>query len=103
MREQHLLYLRAVEVPVVVAELERSLRAVVDHVVEVAVAPDRRVLQEESGGLEHPRAAVQGLAAQLESEETAGGARGRIAALGRVTKTPRHRGLAAHDDNHRAV
>src|SRR5260370_38210719 len=89
MGEQHMLYLRAVEVPVVVAELERSLRAVVDHVVEVAVAPDRRVLQEGRAGLEHLPAAVRVLAPPPESEENDAGGRGRSTPVGHGRKAAR--------------
>src|SRR5262245_18380652 len=45
--QEHVVQLRTVKLPVVAAELKGRLRAVIDHVEEVALAPLRGILHEE--------------------------------------------------------
>src|SRR5439155_14479188 len=63
--QQRLVERRAIELPVVVAELEHGLRTVVDGVIEVLLAPARWAIDQVTARVERFRAAVPFFAANL--------------------------------------
>src|SRR5205823_1466417 len=77
---------RLVGAPVVVAELEHGLGAVVDGVEEVPLVVGGGVAQQPAAGLEGLGAVVAALAAQLQGQDAGAGAGGRDRAGGLVAE-----------------
>src|SRR5262249_13842325 len=86
--QQRFVHVRTEKAPVVVAELEGRLRAVINRIEEVRRAPARQVFEQVRSRLERLLTVVQLLAAQLQAEDAGAGAGdGEAAAPGGVAKT----------------
>src|SRR5262249_7805135 len=95
--EESLEELGLVIFPVVAAELEHRLRAIIDAIEEVPVAPAHGIALQIVGGLERFPGTVEILAANLEAQNAGAGARDGQTAAGGVGETPAI-GLAAAQD-----